>query len=364
MTIREHVPEDERYYLAMGGCLSDVRFGTTTIADWDFGEEAVARAIQDLGLRALISEYVYGIDFHKTRDAGKHVFSAEEADRTLKLGLDLVDDWHGEADGKIKCSLGPHAPDTCPPDFLAKIRDEADKRDLRINTHLAQSDEELKYVKELYNKTPVEYLQDERILGSKTSVAHCTRITDEGIKILAKTNTSISVCPRIYARRGESTALMKFLRAGCTVGLGTDGGPDMIRYMETAIVSSAFRNTFLGEEKAPNAQRVLELATIDAAKTIGMQHEIGSLEPGKKADIVIVDMKSPHLVPNVDPVANIVYYGSGSDVKTVIIDGKIVMKDRIIKTVDEREVLEKNQTAAEKIWERYYSHKKEFALPQ
>ena len=354
MTIRVKVPEEERYYLAMGGCLSALRFGTTTVADWDFGENETARAVRDTGLRGLLSEYVYGIDFHETRDAGTHVFSQEEADRTLAAGLKLVDDWHGEAGGRITCSLGPHAPDTCPPELLSRIREDADGRGLRINTHLAQSREELRYVEKMYGKTPVEYLRDEGILGDKTFVAHCTHITDDGVEALRETDTKICVCPRVYARRGGSTALMKFLEAGCTVGLGTDGGPDMVRYMESAIIASAFRRTFLGEVPAPDAQRVLELATIDAAGVLGMEGEVGSLEEGKKADVIIVDMKRPHMIPNVDPVANLVYYGSGSDVRTVIIDGEVVMEDWTVRTVDESEVLARTQRAAEDAWLRYY----------
>jgi 5-methylthioadenosine/S-adenosylhomocysteine deaminase len=245
---------------------------------------------------------------------------------------------------------------------LARVRDEAEKRGLRINTHLAQSDEELKYVKEMYATTPVKYLQEANILGPETFVTHCTHITDEGIKILSETRTNICVCPRDYARRGGSTALMKFLEGGCTVGLGTDGQTDMIRSMEGAIMGAAFRQTFLGEGYAPSAQKVLELATIEAAKVVGMENEIGSLEAGKKADVLLVDMKRPHMVPNVDPVSNLVYYGNGNDIKTVIIDGKVVMEDWTVRTVNESEMLERGQQAAKNVWSRYYSDMKRSIL--
>lgn len=118
---------------------------------------------------------------------------------------------------------------------------------------------------------------------------------------------------------------MKFLERGCSVGLETDGTPDMIRFMESAIIDKAIRLNYHSEGSVPRAQKLLELATLDAAKVIGMADEIGSLEPGKKADVIIVDMKKPHMFPNVDPVANLFYYGSGNDVKTVIIDGRVVM---------------------------------------
>jgi 5-methylthioadenosine/S-adenosylhomocysteine deaminase len=354
MTIRVKVSDKERYYLSMGGNLTSLRFGTTTVADWDFGESMSAKTIQVLGLRGLLSEYIYGIDFHETRDAGVHVFSPEEADRTMKVGIKLVEDWHGKADGRIRCSLGPHAPDTCPPELLKRIKDEAEKRGLRINTHLAQSKAEIQSVKEQHNRTSTEYLRDQGILGPNTTVAHCTNISDSGIKTLSETQTRISICPRIYVRRGGSTPVMKFLTRGCRVGLGTDGAPDMIRFMESTLINAGIRKTYHGDGSSLRSQDVLDLATIEAAKVIGMDDEIGSLEPGKKADVIMVDMKKPHMIPNVDPVANLVYYGSGNDVKTVIIDGKVIMEDRVMKNVDEFKILQKTQRAAENVWKRYY----------
>ncbi len=358
MTIRIIIPDEERYYLAMGGSLTSLRFGTTTVADWDFGESITAKVIHVLGLRGLLSEYIYGIDFYETRDAGVHVFSPEEANKTLKAGIKLVEDWHGKSDGRIQCSLGPHASDTCPPGLLERIKDEAEKRNLRINTHLAQSQTEIRSVKKQHNKTPTQYLQDQGILGQKTTVAHCNYISDRGIDTLKETQTKISICPRIYVRRGGSTAMMKFIGSGCQVGLGTDGAPDMIRSMESSIINAGIRTKYHGEGSIFRAQRALDLATIEAAKVIGMGNEIGSLEPGKKADVIVVDMKKPHMIPNVDSIAYLVYYGSGNDVKTVIIDGKVIMEDRIMKKVDESKILQKTQKAAENVWTRYYENNK------
>jgi 5-methylthioadenosine/S-adenosylhomocysteine deaminase len=354
MTIRVFVPEKQRYYLAMGGCLTALRSGITTIADWDFGEKEVAKVVRDVGLRGLLSEYTYGIDFHKTKEMGYHVFSEEEADRTFKLALQLIEDWHGKANGRITCSLGPHAPDTCPPEFLSKISKEADKRDLLINTHLAQSDVEVTFVKKLYGKGPTEYLYDENILGKKTVVAHCTRIKDSGISMLSKTKTNVSICPQIYARGGGTTAMMKFAEAGCNVGLGTDGTMDMIRSMEAGRMAVAFRNKFLGENYAvPCAYDMIEMATINSARVIGMDKEIGSLELGKKADIIIIDSMKSHMVPNIDPISNLVYYGNLNDINTVIVDGIPIMEKYNIKTIDEFKMLEKVQITAKDIWNRF-----------
>jgi 5-methylthioadenosine/S-adenosylhomocysteine deaminase len=124
--------------------------------------------------------------------------------------------------------------------------------------------------------------------------------------------------------------------------------------MQIAQIGAAFRKSFLGQGDGITAQKLLELATIDAARVIGMERQIGSLEAGKKADATILNMKQPHLVPSLDPVADIVYFGKGSDVETVIIDGKVVVDNRQVKTVNEQEILSYAQGAGERAWARFY----------
>ena len=353
MPIKEFVSDKERYYIGIAGCLADLRFGVTCIADVDFGETSIAKVVNDTGMRGTLSEYIFSLDYQKTKERG-YTFDPEKEKTSLERSLRFIEDWDGKANGRITCTLGPHAPDACTPELLAKVREEADKRGKKINIHLAQSQEEVDEVKSRYGKTPTEYLRDNGILGPDCFAAHCVYISEKDIKILSETRTGICHCPLGFARGGTAAPLVPWLEAGCIVGLGTDGHPDMIQKMQVAQIAASFRMAISGQGYMPKANKVLELATIDAAKVLGLEKEIGSLESGKKADVILVDMRKPHLTPSVDPIADLVYFANGNDVETVIIDGKVVMENRMIKTVDEQEMLRHAQKAGERAWERFH----------
>ena len=153
---------------------------------------------------------------------------------------------------------------------------------------------------------------------------------------------------------GGTAPLIPWLEAGITVGIGLDERPDMIRFMQHTMGVAAYRSRWLGQGYRPKAQQVLELATIQGAKVLGMDNEIGSLEPNKLADVTIVDMRKGHLTPMLDPVANLVYLANGNDVENVIIDGKIVVENEKIVTVDPLKILPKTQEAGERAWNKFY----------
>jgi cytosine/adenosine deaminase-related metal-dependent hydrolase len=156
--------------------------------------------------------------------------------------------------------------------------------------------------------------------------------------------------------RGETAPLIPWLEAGITVGIGLDDNPDMIRFMQAAGIMAAYRSTWLGQGHRPRAQKLLELATIEAAKVVGLENEIGSLEVGKKADITIIDMRKPHLNPSMDPVMDLIYFGNGNDIETVIVDGQVVVETGQILTVDMYDVLKNAQSAGERAWNKFHAH--------
>ena len=354
MPMKELTPDEDRYYLGMAAILADLRMGVTFDADQDFREENIARAMADTGMRARLCEYLHSVDFQKTMREGRKVFDAEVEESTLKRGLKFINDWDGKADGRITCDLAPHATDTCTPELLERVREYADKRGKMITIHLAQIPEEVEEIKKRYGKTPVEYLKDTGTLGPDCYAAHCIYVTDNDIKILAETGTKICHCALGMSLAGGTAPLIPWLEAGITVGLGLDDRPDMIRYMQATLTVAAYRKTVHAQGYRPSAQKVLELATIEGAKVLGLEKEIGSLEPGKKADIILVDMRKPHLTPSIDPVANLVYLANGNDVETVVIDGRIVVEGGKIQTVDEMEMLRRAQEAGERAFERIY----------
>lgn len=356
MPIKVNTPDEDRYYLGMAAILADIRMGITTDVDQDFGEANIARAMQDVGIRAVVSEYLYSVDLLETKEKGYKVFAPDVEERILRTGLKLIDDWDGKADGRIHCDLAPHAPDSCTPELLAKVREEADKRGKRITTHLAQSMSEVREIKSGYGVTPFKYLEDNGILGPDCYAAHCTYHTPQDIQILAETDTRVCHCTLGMSLGGGSAPLIPWIEAGITVGLGIDDRPDMIRCMQTTMTVAAYRSTMLGQGYRPKAQKLLELATIEGAKVVGLENEVGSLEPGKKADVTIVDMRKGHLLPSLDPVADLVYFANGNDVETVIVDGNVVVEGGKILTVDVPEILHKAQAAGERAWYGFYGN--------
>jgi 5-methylthioadenosine/S-adenosylhomocysteine deaminase len=354
MPIKANLPDKDRYYLGLTAILADIRMGVTTDADQDFGEKNIAKAMEDSGIRAIVSEYLYSVDFEETREKGYKVFAPDISEKTLKIGLKLIDDWDGKANGRITCDLSPHAPDTCTPELFEKVREIADERGKRVTTHLAQVMEEIRQIKDMYNKTPFEFLNDLNFLGPDSYVAHCIYHKPQDIAILAKTKTNVCHCALGMSIRGGTAPLIPWLDAGITVGLGLDDRPDMIKYMQATGSVAAYRAQVYGQGYRPKANKLLELATIEGAKVLALENEIGSLEVGKKADITIIDMKKPHLKPSVDPVADLIYFGNGNDVDTVIIDGRKVVENGKILTVDVEKVLEKAQVAGQNAWDSFY----------
>jgi len=356
MPIKEHTPNEDRYYLGMASLIADLRMGITCEGDQDFGEASIAKAVKEIGIRGVLSQYIRSVDFQETKEKGYKIFHPEVEKKTLDSALEFIREWDDSAEGRIKCDLAPHATDTCTPELLAMVREEANKRGKRVTIHLAQSVAEVREIKDKYGKSPFEYLRDTEILGPDCYAAHCIYHTGQDIKILAETDTKVCHCAWGMHLEGGTAPLIPWLEAGVTVGLGLDCRVDMIRNMRHTMGVAAYRKSWLGQGHRPNAQKVLDLATIEGAKVLGMEKEIGSLEQGKRADVILVDMRKGHLTPSLDPVANLVYFANGNDVETVIVDGNIVVENGKVLTVNVLDILPHVQEAGERAWDKFYGN--------
>jgi 5-methylthioadenosine/S-adenosylhomocysteine deaminase len=199
-----------------------------------------------------------------------------------------------------------------------------------------------------YNGRGIEHLYNLGVLGPDSLLIHCTYTDNREIAILAETNTPVAHCPIAGAWSGRSVVapVPQMLERGITVGLGTDSVAtnDSLDLFQAMKFCALIHKVNLGDRSVMPAEKVLEMSTIDSAKALQLDHEIGSLESGKKADIILLDIYSPGLTPSFTPVKNIVYgVGSGNAVSSVIINGEIVMSDHEIKTIDENEIYEKNE---------------------
>lgn len=328
---------DDVYYGALLGCLEMIKGGTTCFADMYFYEDAVAKAVEESGIRAVISAAVI--------EAGDP--SVGEA--MLKGSIEIAKDLHGRADGRVITRLGPHAVYTCSPELLMRVREAASKLGVGVHIHLAESKEMLDLVKRRYGLTEVELLKNIGFLGPDVLAAHCIHLSSEDIKTLAVHNVKIAYNPISNMKLAQGIAKVKdLLEAGVTVGLGTNGpaSNNTLDMFQSLKVGALLQKASYEDPRAITAYQALKMATIDAAKALALDDIIGSLEVGKRADIILIDLKKPHLAPLHNIYANIVYSTYGSDVDIVIVDGRIIMRDRNVITLNEEEVIRKANEAA------------------
>jgi len=330
---------DDVYWGTMLASAEMIKSGTTTFADMYFFMDDVATAVQDSGIRAALCQGL--------------LFNDGNGDKRIEATQRLFDNWSGKAEGRITTMVGPHAPYTCPPDKLKLAMELAKDLDSGIHIHLAETMEEVNQMFNEYGKSPTKYLADLGLFESHhVLLAHTVNLSRDDIYILKDLKGGVSHNPVSNQKLGCGIAPVKELRdLGITVGLGTDGaGSSSTLDMFEEIKAAAWlQKNRLFDPTVITAYDVLQMATIEGAKALGLDQEIGTLEQGKKADIIIIDVQKPHLYPQNDICALLAYSANGADVDTTIIDGKVVMKNRILLSITEKEVLHKAQQIARKI---------------
>ena len=269
-------------------------------------------------------------------------------DQQIQVTEALINKWHNAGNGRVKLAvaLPTHSPgDTLSPAAMQELRDQS-----RITRELSKR-HNLLFVQDGHTTGTVKFAHELGLLGPDALLSHATELTPEEIQIVATTGTKISHNPSaIFSIRGRSP-VTELIDAGAVVMLGSDGpapdrGYDMFRHMFQA---TRYHRFYFRDPSVLPVGKVLEMVTIDAARALGMEQDIGSLEPGKKADVILVDWFKPHMVPMNMPLYRLVYFANGEDVATVIVDGKVLMRDRRVLTLDEEEVLtmaEREATAA------------------
>ena len=315
--------------------------GTTAFADMYFFMDQVAKACKETGMRASLSRGLIEAD-------------GPQQDQRFEENEQLFADYHGAADGRITVMLGPHAPYTCPPECMKKVVAMAERLGAEIHVHLAETQWEVDQSMKKYGKSPVAVLNELGVFERGTLAAHCVWVSPEDIEVLAAKKVRVVHNPASNMKLASGVAsIPEMLEEGITVGLGTDGcasnnNLDMIKEMSTA--AKLHKVTRL-DPTVLDAQTVVRMATIDGAKTLGMDRKIGSLEAGKKADIILIDLNKPHLTPLYNEYSHLAYAASGADVDTVIINGKVVMENRRLLTINEEEVMSKVREIAQKVKE-------------
>ncbi len=335
--LEEKLTAEDVYWGTMLAIVEMIKSGTTCFTDMYFFMDQVAQAVETSGIRAVLSRGMVGV--------------GPEHQRAIDESRQLAADWSGKGQGRITFKLGPHAPYTCPPDYLDKVMALASELNVGINIHIAETRTEFEDMQKLYGKSPVAHLESLGLFKFPTVGAHCVHLTEEDIQILAQYNVGVVHNPESNMKLASGIApVPAMLQAGIPVALGTDGASsnnnlDMLQEMRSCAFLHKV-NSF--DPTVLPAYQALEMATVNGARALKLDN-LGTLAVGQIADLILVSLQEAHMIPRYDIIANLVYSGQAADVQTVIINGQIVMEDRVIKTFDEGEVLSQAKRIAQQL---------------
>lgn len=324
---------DTVYWGSLLGCLEMIASGTTCFIDGYFFQDETVRAAHDSGLRALIAQGV--IDFPAP--------GVEDPERNLEIAKEFIERWLGFSD-LIMPGIFCHSPLTCSEKTLKDAREISQQFDLPLQIHLSETSDEVNEILKKTGKRPVHYLDELGLINDGLIAAHAVHLDDREIECLKENGVKLVHVPESNMKLCSGVArVLDMVRLGMPIGLGTDGcssnnNLDLFQEMDTAAKLS---KVFSLDPVALDAETVLRMATTWGASVLGLEDQVGTLEVGKKADIIVVDLQVPNLCPVYDPMSALVYSASGADVKDVIVDGKVLMKDRKFTTLDPNEIMER-----------------------
>lgn len=296
----------------------------------------VFRVVEETGFRATVGKCMM--------DQGDEVPRAlhEDIEASINESLELLTAWHGKADGRVRYCFAPRFALSCSSELLARVAQLAKERDVIVHTHASENKNECALVENETGLRNVTYLHSLGLSGPHVVLAHCVHLDAAEFETLANTRTNVAHCPSSNLKLGSGIAeISRMLDAGISVSLGADGAACNNRLdMFTEMRSMALLQKVMHGLGAIPAKQALRIATVDGAKALGLEKEIGTLETGKRADLMVVNLNAFHSTPANDPVSALVYSAQTSDVLTVVIDGQLVMKDRELLTLDESAVLQ------------------------
>ncbi|MBL7959068.1 5'-deoxyadenosine deaminase [bacterium] len=327
-----------------------IKCGTTTIMDMASVHHTnqIFEEIEKSGIRAICGKAMMD-------DCAGAPRSLTESMRwSIDESLRLKKDWHGKSNGRLQFAFAPRFVLSCSEKLLCEVRDIAADEKLIIHTHASENRSELDEVVRRYQKSNIEYFHHIHLTGERLCLAHCIWLNSNEMDILQETLTKVLHCPSSNLKLGSGIApVPEMLDRGITVSLGADGAPcnnnlDIFQEMRLAALIQKPR---VGP-KSLTAENVFAMATIQGARTLGMEKEIGSIEPGKNADLVLMDLENVHSMPEENIYSSIIYSARSTDVKTVIVDGKVVMKNRELRTIDEQQVVKNIRPQIKKLLNR------------
>ena len=328
--VEANLTDEDVYWGSALSMIEMIETGSTTFCDMYFFMDEVGKAAKETGMRAILTRGM-------TEDPNNPQKSLDETRQ-------LFNDWHGKYNDRIRVLVAPHSPYTCGTGFLEKCIDLAKELDTGIHIHLSETAKEVEDSMEEFGKSPIKRMDDLGMFDLHTVAAHCVHVNEEDIQIMKDKNVYPVNNPVSNLKLASGFAPVdRMLEVGIPVALGTDGSSsnNNLNMFEELKLAAILNKSVNLDATSVSAYEAIEMATINGAKALGIDDKVGSLEVGKHADLILIDLDKSHLYPRHDMVSTVGYSVIGSDVDTVIIDGNIVMENREIKTIDARLIRQK-----------------------
>jgi 5-methylthioadenosine/S-adenosylhomocysteine deaminase len=318
----------EVYWGTMLAIVEMLKGGTTTFTDMYFFEDRVAQAAAETGIRAVLCRGLVAL--------------GPNFEQALAESRDFVRAWNGAKGGRITAHLGPHALYTCPPPHLDKVLDLAAELKVPLQIHVSESPGEVEESYKQYGKSPVEVLAEAGLFAHPVLAAHCVHLKERDLDLLAAHDVRVAHNPTSNLKLGNGIApVPALLQRGVTVGLGSDGAAsnNNLDMLEEVRLAALIHKGVHNDPTLIPAAQALALATTMGARAVFLDGEIGTIAEGMKADIILIDLNKPHLIPRHDVDAHIVYSAQAADVSLVMVDGQILVEEGKLTTIDEERIL-------------------------
>ena len=344
----EVLDRDEQRAIVEIAILELIMTGSTTILDmWRINQDFFFDVANRMGIRAYGCPYQWSSPSPGVDADGRPTYGGAGADTGLERAIEMFHRYDQGPDGRVRVGLAPHGVDTCEPELLRDVRATATELGCPISIHVSQSPLEVETIRARHGKTSVEHLRDLGFLGSDVVVGHCIYATDSDLAILRDAGATLATCPLTYARVGVTAPYHRFRASGVGLGFGTDGYClDMLSEFRA---SGLLAKTHSGRGDAGSAFDLISVATTGGAAALGRE-DLGVIAPGAKADLIVVDMRRPHLFPVWDPLRALVWNGSGADVSAVMVDGEVLVRDGTFLRADANDIMDRAAGALDKLW--------------
>ncbi|MEO1092020.1 MAG: amidohydrolase family protein, partial [Pseudomonadota bacterium] len=352
--------DDELRAMVRLAALEAIRSGTTAVLEDGSGIGAYAEALADTGLRLLLCERVWDKAKGGIGDQGGFEVDPAIGRAGIERFEALYREWHGALDDRIQVGIAAWAPDMCSPDLLRELRALQEAKDCIATIHLNQIWGEVAAVEAVRSRLPTEYLADVGFLSDRLICAHCRCMAPREEVVLGAEHAAVAFNSAIAARRGLSPRIHELEQAGCRIAMGSDNmAEDMVEVTRTGLFMERVRR---GDGREPTPEDALRWATVNGYRAMGID-DGGTLRVGDKADFIVVDLERAHLVPHLRPVSTFVHQGQPRDVDGVVVDGRWLMRDGRVLTMDEPAVVREAQIVAERAWRRLFEQRPDLPWP-